>query len=273
MSREKADKAKTEFVNKLAANLEKSIKDWGFKKPVYYDDLIAGLKVNPVTADLSKLRDYLRTSAATIFRNRADAFWPGAAAFFTDMTAITGISPDWLQQFELTAMDFKKLIMPESTLNPYDARINIPKKDGKDVYDLTFYEDEAFKAGIDAILRGTFDYHSKQDYKASNMDLIPVKWNFQRDAAKPYSRSSLPDLAEILNYDPSVKMFVLHGYYDLVTPFYQSELDLVNVGLADRILVRNFEGGHMTYESEEARAPMKQELDKFYGASSVLALQ
>ncbi|WP_319581389.1 hypothetical protein, partial [Streptococcus suis] len=84
-------------MNKLAANLEKSIKDWGFKKPVYYDDLIAGLKVNPVTADLSKLRDYLRPSAATIFRNRADAFWPGAAAFFTDMTAITGISPDWLQ--------------------------------------------------------------------------------------------------------------------------------------------------------------------------------
>lgn len=273
-SRDKSDRAKKEFGTNLIGDLAKNIIAWKLKPPEYYAPFLSNLSTNPVAADVGRLQDYFKKTATANFENRfGAAAVSDATLFFQDMTAITGLALDWLQQFELTADNFQELIMPDATLSAYDARLNIPKKAGKDVYDISEYERPAFKAGIEVILRGTFDYHSTSDYEASNMDLTPDKWNFQRDAAEPYSRSSLPDLAEILNYDPSIKMLVLHGYYDLVTPFHQSEIDLVNIGLADRIPVKSFEGGHMTYESEEARAPMKQELDKFYGASSVLALQ
>ncbi|MBA8877463.1 S10 family serine carboxypeptidase-like protein [Phyllobacterium myrsinacearum] len=273
-SKDKSIQAKAAFGKKLAGDLEKKLNEWRLGRPEDYGSFQSKFNKDPVTADVGKIQDYFNKTATASFGKRFGAtILSDTAAFFSDMTAITGLAIDWFQEFELTAWNFEKLIMPDSTLNSYDARINIPKKDGKDVYDLTFYEDDAFKVGIEMILRATFDYHSKSDYKVSNMDLIPDKWNFQRDAAKPYSRSSLPDLAEILNYDPSIKMLVLHGYYDRITPFHQSEIDLFNVGLADRILVKSFEGGHMTYESEEARVPLKQELDKFYGTPSVLSLQ
>lgn len=273
-SKDRSERAKADFGRKLTVDLEKKLNDWRVERPVYYGSVLSKFNKNPNTADIDKIQDYFNKIAVANFESRFGvAVLSGATKFFSNMTAITGLAIDWFQEFELTANNFRKLIMPNSTINYYDARISIPKKNGEDVYDLTFYEDDAFKEGIDVVLQGTFDYHSTSGYKASNMDLIPLKWNFQRDAAAPYSRSSLPDLAEILNYDPSIKILVLHGYYDLVCPFYQTELDLTNVGLADRILMRNFEGGHMTYESEEARAPLKQELDKFYGASSVLALQ
>jgi hypothetical protein len=41
---------------------------------------------------------------------------------------------------------------------------------------------------------------------------------------------------------------------------------LKNVNLQDRIVVKNFAGGHMTYNTEESRAPMKAALDAFYEA-------
>jgi len=61
-------------------------------------------------------------------------------------------------------------------------------------------------------------------------------------------------------------VLVLHGYYDLITPFYQTELDLKSIGLGDRVPVKNFKGGHMTYTSEDARVPMKAALDEYYDA-------
>lgn len=185
--------------------------------------------------------------------------------FFKDMTGITGLDIDWLTEFELSYYKFKTSLMPDLTLNSYDARLNIPKG----AYDFTFYDDEAFKAGIKAALPDTFNFRSAATYQSSNSSVISL-WNWNRDAALAYAKSSIPDLVETLGYDPSVKMLIVHGYYDLVCPFFQTELDLMNVGLTKRIPVKNFAGGHMIYESEEARVPMKQELDAFYAAGPVL---
>lgn len=182
--------------------------------------------------------------------------------FFKDMTSITGLDIDWAKEFEISYTRFMTKVMPELSLNPYDARLNIPKG----AYDITFYEDAAFAAGIKAALPDMFNYNNTAQYKASNFDVIPPAWKYSRDSEMKYYRSSIPDLIQTLAYDPSIKMLVVHGYYDLVTPFHLTELDLKNVGLSGRIPVKNYEGGHMIYESEEARAPLKADLDKFYMA-------
>lgn len=54
------------------------------------------------------------------------------------------------------------------------------------------------------------------------------------------------------------------GYEDIATPGFQTELDLKNAELADRVPVKWFEGGHMIYNTEVSRAPLKAELDKYY---------
>ena len=180
-------------------------------------------------------------------------------AFFQDMTSITGLALDWLRAFELSERKFETSIAPDLSINPYDARINVPK----DAYNITIYEDDAFAAGIKAALPSMFNYKTASKYMMMS-DPAFDNWKYNRDSAMPYYTSSIPDLVQTLGYDPSVKMLVLHGYYDLVCPFHLTELDLANVGLTARVPVKNYAGGHMIYESEEARVPMKQELDKFY---------
>jgi hypothetical protein len=81
-------------------------------------------------------------------------------------------------------------------------------------------------------------------------------------------------IVESIKYAPSLKLLTVLGYYDTITTFFQSELDLkgviidpaTNRTLLDRVPVKNFAGGHMIYYSEEARAPLKKTLDEFYDA-------
>ena len=56
--------------------------------------------------------------------------------------------------------------------------------------------------------------------------------------------NTMPDLAFSLLSKDKPKVLIQHGYYDLNTPFHQSELDLATAGLADKIAVSSYEGGH-----------------------------
>jgi carboxypeptidase C (cathepsin A) len=186
---------------------------------------------------------------------------PGVT-FQTDMNALTGLNVNWETAFNMSDGTFLTNLLPDSNFGIYDARANIPKEGG---YDITFYEDEAFQAAIKTVLPDVFNYHNDSLYSTLGDD-INRNWRYERVGKQLNARSSLPDLVSTLNYDPSVKLLALHGYYDMVTPFHQTELDLAGAGLGRRIPVKNFEGGHMFYYAEEARAPAKQALDEFYDA-------
>ena len=64
----------------------------------------------------------------------------------------------------------------------------------------------------------------------------------------------------------SWKVTIVHGLYDMVTPFYPTELDLRTVNLTKRIPLTTYEGGHMLYYVDESRIKLKNDLVKFYSA-------
>jgi carboxypeptidase C (cathepsin A) len=61
-----------------------------------------------------------------------------------------------------------------------------------------------------------------------------------------------------------LKVLSLNGYYDLATPFLQTERDLARLGTQANLAVRFYGGGHMTYLDDAARARQKQDLRDFY---------
>ncbi|CAN7398625.1 hypothetical protein LJR231_002489 [Phyllobacterium sp. LjRoot231] len=188
--------------------------------------------------------------------------------FLQDMQDKTGISSDsWKTNPNKKNSDFMFLTKKDYAYNSYDARMIIPKINGLDPYDPSYYEDAAFDKGIADLLPDFLNYRAMTTYMSSNVagGTSPANKNWNWGAGRN-TTNSLPALSATLGYDPSLKVLVLHGYYDLVTPFYQTELDLKSVGLADRVPVKNFKGGHMTYVSEEARVPMKAALDEYYDA-------
>lgn len=92
-------------------------------------------------------------------------------------------------------------------------------------------------------------------------------WNFQRDASLA---GITPDLATALALDSSLKVLIQHGYYDLNTPFYQSELNIKNAGLAAQIPVKVYETGHgILPDTTIAYQQVMKDLGAFYDQSSI----
>ncbi|SDO79758.1 Carboxypeptidase C (cathepsin A) [Phyllobacterium sp. YR620] len=167
----------------------------------------------------------------------------------------------------------KQLFRTDYLKSQYDARVHIKGQWVKDAdgykvatpYDPEGYAGYALGYEMDRYLPDTLNYKAQAEYISSSDPAFDA-WNFERSAPGSSARSSLPDLKAVIGKDPSIKTLVIHGYYDAVTPFYQTELDLKGAGLGQRVPVKLFEGGHSTHYSEEARKPLKAALDKFYDA-------
>jgi len=77
------------------------------------------------------------------------------------------------------------------------------------------------------------------------------------------------DLAASMAVNPYLRVFSANGYFDSVTPFFQTILTFEAMPVAsssdlERLTVRNYPSGHMVYLDNESRTAMKAELASFY---------
>lgn len=81
------------------------------------------------------------------------------------------------------------------------------------------------------------------------------------------------DLAATMAVNVNLKVLALNGYFDSVTPFFQTIRDLENMPLLDKeirkrnLSVRNYPSGHMIYLDNASRAAMKGDLAAFYDSA------
>ncbi|MEJ7137384.1 S10 family peptidase [Amphibiibacter pelophylacis] len=77
-----------------------------------------------------------------------------------------------------------------------------------------------------------------------------------------------PDLAATMSLNPYMKVMALMGYFDQVTPFHQTELDLaslpVDPALLKNITTHSYESGHMLYVDSKARTAARKDLNALY---------
>ena len=77
------------------------------------------------------------------------------------------------------------------------------------------------------------------------------------------------DLAAAMSLNPYLKVFCANGYFDAVTPFFQTVLNLDTMPLVDaqarrNLTIKNYPSGHMIYLDNESRRAMKRDLAEFY---------
>jgi carboxypeptidase C (cathepsin A) len=77
------------------------------------------------------------------------------------------------------------------------------------------------------------------------------------------------DLAAVMALNPDLRVLSANGYYDFVTPFYQTVIDLQKMPLVDQkvrnnLSARFYPSGHMVYLDNASRTALKGDLAKLY---------
>jgi carboxypeptidase C (cathepsin A) len=150
----------------------------------------------------------------------------------------------------------------EELLGLYDISLTAPDPyPDRDSYagpDPTLHQsDRVFAAGINTQLRSTLGLETERDYEILSMR-VNKEWEVDtREHALDSEVGATDDLRFGMSLNPGMKVFLTHGYYDLVTPYFAAERISRLMKLTDTrrrtLTMKHYPGGHMFYVREESR--------------------
>jgi hypothetical protein len=172
--------------------------------------------------------------------------------FVSKLVQLTGIGAGndnpWIENPNMDSAQFSEKFDPsQGELLLGDGRQFRPKETVDPAFDRTNVE-LAFMKVYQLQFMG-YASPPTTPYLDQNGEIID-KWDYKPDIrismaiGDDRTLNTMPDLAFSLLSKDKPKVLIQHGYYDLNTPFHQSELDLATAGLADKIAVSSYEGGH-----------------------------
>lgn len=158
----------------------------------------------------------------------------------------------------------------------YDATITardpFPDRDGFTGPDPTLAGIEGvFTAGINKRLRGEIGVKTDREYHLLSWD-VNKGWRLDMERHALQSQiGATDDLRYGMSLNPHLKVFITHGVYDLVTPYYSTNrirnLMRLDRATAANLTVRHFGGGHMFYAWETSRKAFTGAIRAFYASA------
>ena len=126
----------------------------------------------------------------------------------------------------------------------------------------------AFNAAMMDYMHHDLDVDWDRPYMASGDEELYKSWRWRPvpddQAWEPTAPNTARDLANALRINPSLKVMVAAGYYDLVTPFFDAEYTLHRHDIpADRVEYHYYGGGHMMYVNEPSRTQLLSDIREF----------
>jgi carboxypeptidase C (cathepsin A) len=138
----------------------------------------------------------------------------------------------------------------------------------------------AYAAGFQAYLADGLHYHSKMPYLMAAYSFSDFKWDNKHSAPDGTPQevgSTGVDLAATMRANPYLQVLSLNGYFDLSTPFANTEYDLrhmpVTPALTNNIISKYYASGHMTYLDPEVRHQMHDDIAAFIDRAVSIAGQ
>jgi carboxypeptidase C (cathepsin A) len=199
------------------------------------------------------------------------------------VAALTGLSVAFVKETKLRIdpSRFRKELLrgDEQILGRYDARFAAFDVDaagegpGFDPSDTGI--SGAFVGAFHDYIVKDLKYMSQETYHLSGPGLNQ-EWNFKhRASGAGRGEQTVPDVAvdlsDAMRKNPHLKVFSANGYFDLATPFFNTEYDLHHMLLPPRIAANisfgYYPAGHMVYLNVDALRDMKKDIDRFYTAT------
>jgi carboxypeptidase C (cathepsin A) len=183
----------------------------------------------------------------------------------------TGLSEEYVLRSDLriAASRFRKELLRDQrkTIGRFDSRYEGPDLDAagdRPGFDPSYAAVQGpFTALVNRYLKGDLKYESDLDYRVLTSRVQP--WDF---GAKNRYVNVAPALRRALAQNPTLRVFVASGLYDLATPYYATHHTFNHLGPAalsrDRVRLVEYRAGHMMYIEEESRRLLKKDLGTFY---------
>jgi len=126
----------------------------------------------------------------------------------------------------------------------------------------------AYTAAINQLLRERIGVETDRQYHLLSMEVFQGwKVDVERHAFEHHVGAT-DDLRYGIALNPELRVFITHGRFDLVTPYYAAErmrnLMRLDDDVAARLTVEHWGGGHMFYAWEESRIAFTLAIRDFY---------
>jgi carboxypeptidase C (cathepsin A) len=195
---------------------------------------------------------------------------------------LTGLDPEFVTRTDgrvRTGQFTRELLRAErKVVGAYDLTITatdpFPDRDVFGGSDPTLLAvSSVFATAVNRQLRSEIGVETDREYKLIDFE-VTLAW--KNDEAQHYvqpTQGATDDFRAGLSMNPTMKALIVHGWYDLMTPYYATErlrnLMRLDPSVAERLTVRNFGGGHMFYTWADSRRAFTATVAEFVaGASS-----
>ena len=119
----------------------------------------------------------------------------------------------------------------------------------------------AYTTAINQYLRTELKYGRNQTYKPGAYGDANFQWDLRHQApgGPPVGQGEggtnvMPDLAYTMKANPSMKIMLAGGYYDLATPYFEGKFEMHHLPIPQRlqsnISYKYYESGHMVYVND-----------------------
>jgi carboxypeptidase C (cathepsin A) len=222
---------------------------------------------------LDEAERFARGDYTTALMMGSDLKGEARTAMAARIAEMTGLSADYVERANLRIHPFRyfrELRRDERlTIGRLDSRYTGRARDavGDD------FEYDPSGTIVDAYFVSLLNHYLRQDLKVESD--LPFRqsagevwpWNYHGETWRETSTNRFLDLAEPLreamNKNPSLKVLVQSGYYDLATPYFASDYTVDHMALepeiAENIWVRYYEAGHMMYVREEDHRKFRED--------------
>lgn len=239
-------------------------------------------KVPNKPADMASFVQEARTFAAgpyaAALARGSDISPQEADSIAQQLSRFTGISVAYLKDANLRVSlnRFRKELMRDDrlTVGRYDGRYTgidadaageSPEYDSSDTSISGLY----VSGFLDQLTR-KFDYQTDLDYRQSARDGDEFDWDFSHrdpNGRKQGIADVTGDLSTAMRTNPHLRVLSLNGYFDMATPFFNTERDLKHMMLPANLLpnlqFRYYPAGHMVYLNPQALHQMRLDVEKF----------
>ena len=188
-----------------------------------------------------------------------------------------GLAPEFVRRREgrISPPAFARALLGDArkVLGLYDATVTVtdpyPDRDSFEGPDPTLYGlERVFTAAINAHLRSTLGVDTEREYHLLSMEVNRAwKIDVERHALET-QMGATDDLRYGMVLNPHMKVFLTHGIYDMVTPYFAASRIAAHMKLeeqgASNMVLRNFDGGHMFYLWDASRRGFRDAMEAFY---------